>query len=366
MRVAKGWRKRRRRRKRPQKPAGAPPGTLIPDPEAPAPVIRVMAYGPEECVERQADDVEDISELLGTRPVTWVNVDGLGDLEMLSRIAELFDVHPLVLEDIVHTRQRPKLEEYGSRLFIVARMPDREEGGLLTEQLALLLGEGFVLTFQEREGDCLEPVRARLRNGRGQIRDMGADYLVYALLDAVVDSYFPILEAFGERLEELEDEVVGGGSGQTITHVHDMKQDLLAVRRAIWPLRDVLNALLRDPASLVTPETRIYLRDCYDHAVGLIDLTETYREMGSSLTDLYVSSISNRVNEVMKVLTVMATIFIPLTFITGVYGMNFNTAASPWNMPELDWYFGYPAALGVMLLTAIGLIVYFRRRRWIG
>lgn len=346
------------------KPPGTPPGTLVTDPEAAQPVIQVLAYGPEEFVDRELADVDELSEYVGKWDVTWVNVDGLGDGAVLERVGELFGVHPLVLEDISHTRQRPKLEEYGSRLFMVGRMP-LSGSPLATEQLSIFLGEDFVLTFQEQRGDVLDPVRVRLRNGRGKIRSMGADYLAYALLDALVDSYFPLLENYGEVLEELEDRSLTRPRPATMKEIHAVKQDLLSVRRVIWPLRDVLNGLLRDPSPLITDETRVYLRDCYDHAIGILDLTETYRELGSGLTDLYLSSVSNRMNEVMKVLTVIATIFIPLTFIAGVYGMNFNTVVSPFNMPELSWYMGYPFALGLMVVTAAFFVAYFRRRGWL-
>jgi magnesium transporter len=229
-----------------------------------------------------------------------------------------------------------------------------------------VLGENFVLTFQEGGGDCFDPVRKRLRRKRGRIRDVGADYLAYALLDAVIDGFYPVLEDCGERLGVLEDEIIGAPSGAAVTDVHDLKHDLLTLRRAIWPQREMINTLLRDESELVSAATRIYLRDCYDHAVQLMDIVETYREIASALVDVYLSSVSARLNEIMKVLTIIATIFIPLSFIASVYGMNFDRNASPLNMPELGWRYGYVFSLALMLAIALGLLYYFRRRGWLG
>jgi magnesium transporter len=235
---------------------------------------------------------------------------------------------------------------------------------LATEQLSLFLGQGFVVTFQERVGDCFDPVRARLRKG-GPIRTRGPDYLTYALIDALVDSWFPVLEQHGERLEDLEDEILVHPARRTIARIHELRRDLMALRRAVWPLRDALGALCRDPTPLIAGETRTYLRDCYDHAVQIIDLLESGRELSADLTDAYLSNINNRMNEIMKVLAVIATIFLPLSFIASVYGMNFHTDKSPWNMPELAWRFGYPFALGLMVLTVIGMLFFFWRRGWL-
>jgi magnesium transporter len=237
---------------------------------------------------------------------------------------------------------------------------------LEAEQLSLFLGDRFVVTFQEgKPGDSLEPVRKRLRESAGKLRTLGADYLAYALIDAVIDGYFPVLEEYGERLETLEDEILDKPGAGTIARLHGIKRDLLEVRRAVWPLREALAALDRDPGELVTAETRVFLRDCYDHVVRVMDLVETYRELCADLMDVYLSSVSNRLNEVMRVLTVFSAIFIPLTFIAGVYGMNFHTDASPWNMPELAWKWGYPFCLGLMLATAGGLLVFFARKGWL-
>jgi magnesium transporter len=237
---------------------------------------------------------------------------------------------------------------------------------LWTEQFSLFLGKGFVLTFQEgRPGDCFDPVREQIRKGVGRLREAGPDHLAYALLDAVIDAYFPVLEAYGESLEDLEEDLLWDPRRQSVIQIHAIKRDLLTLRRAIWPLRDVIGLLLREEPAFILPETHPYLRDCYDHIVQIIDLVETYRELTSSMMDVYLSSVSNRMNEIMKVLTVISTIFIPLSFIAGVYGMNFNPQASPLNMPELNWAWGYPLCLGLMGCVAGALVVYFWRRGWL-
>jgi magnesium transporter len=342
------------------------PGTVVTDPEAPHPDIRLFAYGPDQLVERQGLSPHDIRECLDQWPVLWVDVEGLGHADTIQALGDIFGLHRLALEDVVNVHQRPKIEEYGEYHYIVARMATLSEQ-LETEQLSLFLGKNFVLTFQEgRPGDCLEPVRERIRQKRGRIRDAGIDYLVYAILDAVVDCYFPLLEEYGERLEAIEDEIVEHPSHASVPRVHGIRRDLLTLRRAVWPQRETFSTLLREETPLVSSETRLYLRDCYDHTSQLIDLIETYRELGADLTDIYLSSIGNRTNEIMRVLTVIATIFIPLTFIAGVYGMNFNPGASPWNMPELNWFWGYPLALVLMSAVAIGQLIFFRTRGWLG
>lgn len=361
-----GQKKHRHRNRRRRTPPGAPPGTLIADPTAPRPVISVLAYGPQEMVEQDVTDPQQVREFLAKWPVTWVNVEGLGDAGVISKLGEIFGLHRLALEDVINAHQRPKVEQYGEYLFIVSRMVRLGEH-LETEQLSLFLGKNFVLTFQEGlPGDCLNPIRERIRKKGGRIRDAGLDYLAYALLDAVVDGYFPILEEYGERLEVLEDEIVVRPGTNTVARVHEIKRSLLTLRRAIWPQRESFSTLLRAETPLITADTHLYLRDCYDHVTQIIDLVETYRELGSDLTDIYLSSIGNRTNEIMRVLTVISTIFIPLTFIVGVYGMNFNTAVSPWNMPELNWYWGYPFSLFLMLAITMGQLVFFRRRGWLG
>jgi magnesium transporter len=269
------------------------------------------------------------------------------------------------LEDVVNLHQRAKVEDYGDTLFIVGRSVTLDER-LETEQVSLFLGKNFVVSFQERPGLCLDPIRQRILQDQGRVRQAGPDYLAYAILDAIVDSYFPVLDQYVERLETLDAQVSNHHPRETMGRIHEMRGELLLLRRAIWPHREALNTLARDPHLLVSDETRVYARDCLDHIVAIVDLTETYREMCSDLRDYFLTVVSARLNEIMKVLTVIATIFMPLTFIAGVYGMNFATDASPWNMPELRWYCGYPFALGLMALTALATIVYFWRKRWLG
>ncbi len=345
-------------------PPGTAPGTLVIDPEAPHPEIRVMSYGPDAFSEETIEDPSRIQDFLHRESVTWVNVDGLGNVDVLRKIGEIFDVHQLALEDVVNVHQRPKVEEYGGALFMIARMPTPGEH-LDSEQLSLFLGKDFLLTFQEKPGDCLEPVRDRLRKGRTKIRSRGADYLAYALLDAVVDAYFPILEEYGERLEAIETEILKHPEQEEIPRLHHLKREFLTLRRAIWPLREVFTTLTREEIPIIGEETRVYFRDCYDHTIQLMDVVETYRDFSSGLMDFYLSSVSNRMNEVMKVLTIIATIFIPLSFIAGLYGMNFNAERSPWNMPELNWYFGYPFALGLMVLIGVVLLIFFWKKGWL-
>lgn len=347
-------------------PPGTAPGTLITDPEAPPPRITVIGYGGEGLVEEQVADLDTIHEWRGKWAVTWINIDGVGHAAPLQTLAELYELHPLALEDVLNVHHHPKLEEYAEHLFAIVRMPTTSGGRVETEQLSIFLGADWLISFQERPGDCLDPVRARMREPKGKFRTYGADYLAYAIIDAVIDSYFPVLELVGERLEDLEGQILEEATGGVMNEVQQAKRDLLALRRGIWPQREFLNTVLREPSELLSERTQLHLRDTYDHAVRIVDLVDTYREIGTSLTELYMSTLNNRMSDVMKVLTVIATIFIPLTFIAGIYGMNFDPAASRWNMPELAWRWGYPFALGVMAAIAIGLVVYFRRKGWIG
>jgi magnesium transporter len=303
--------------------------------------------------------VAGLTDILGKWPAVWVNVDGLGDTSVISQLGELFDVHRLALEDVVNVHQRAKVEPYDDHLFVIAHMIQAGEH-LGTEQVSFFIGENYLLTFQERAGDCFDMVRQRIRAGRGRIRHAGASYLAYALLDALIDAYFPVLEVYGERIEALESELLTEPDAEMAGRIHAIKRDLLVLRRAIWPHREAIKTLLRDDSPFITDETRIYLRDCYDHVIQLLDLVETYRELASGLLDIYLSSLSNRMNEVMKVLTIFAAIFIPLTFIAGLYGMNFE------RMPELRWSWGYPMALMVMAALTVSLLVFFRRKGWIG
>lgn len=341
------------------------PGSVSVAPDAARPVIRVLAYDEQNYVEKEIRDLAELEELVQRWAVTWINVDGLGDAAVVTELGRRFRLHPLALEDVVNTLQRPKVDDYDYYLFVIARMVAFAER-LQTEQLSMFLGGKYVLTFQDKPGDCLDPVRERIRKNQGRLRGAGADYLAYSLLDAVVDGYFPVLDEYAERLEDLDAQIAEDDPQRSIGQLHQMRSDLLALRRAIWPHREALNALARDPHPLVADETRIYLRDVLDHATAIIDLTETYREMCSDLRDYAAAMVSNRLNEVMKVLTVIATLFMPLSFIAGVYGMNFDPEASPWNMPEIRWFWGYPFALGLMAVVAGGLIFWFYRKGWIG
>jgi magnesium transporter len=355
------------RPKRPRRsrklPPGTAPGTLSIDPQWPKPRLTLIAYGPDAMVEETIADVGRLGSFVGRWPVVWLNVDGLGDESTLVWIGELFGIHRLSLEDILNTHQRPKLEAYDKYLFMIARMLTYG-ARIEVEQLSMVLGQGFLLTFQETAGDGFDPVRARLRDGRGRLRYTGSGYLAYTLLDAVVDNYFPVLERFGERLEAIEDEAMYRPTRRTVQKIHDTKRELLLLRRSIWPQRDMLNALLRQDTPLLQAEDRLYLQDCYDHAVRVMELADSHREIGSGLMEVYLSSVSNRLNEVVKVLTVFTSIFIPLSFIASVYGMNFDTS-HPANMPELRWRWGYAFSLGLMGAVAGGLLYYFWRKGWL-
>lgn len=342
---------------------GSAPGTLVSAPGAQPPRITVIGYAPHEMTEHLADDLETLRHMRRKWPVLWVNVDGVAHAETLERIGEIFCLHRLALEDAGQVHQRAKVDVFEDHLFIVARMA-RLCPELDLEQVGIFLGPDYVVTFQERMGDPLEPVRARIRSGHPRIRCAGADYLAYAILDAIIDHCFPVLERYADRLDELENEVITRPSRASINQLHLVKRDLMSLRRAMWPLREALGNLLRDPGDLIRLDTVVYLRDTQDHVFQIIDLVEAYREVASSLTELYLSTVSNKMNEVMKVLTMFSATFIPLGFIAGVYGMNFDTSRSPLNMPELHWYWGYPFALTLMALVATGLIVFFARRGW--
>lgn len=362
--MSRNGRRRRHRIHRPHE-AGLSPGTVRVDPEAHPTRIRAIAYGPGECVDRALASPEEIPGLLARHAVTWIDVEGLGDERTLRRLGEIFEMHRLALEDVVNLNQRAKVERYPGHFFIVAHMvslPDRLEN----EQISMLEGRNFVLTFQTVPGDCLEPVRRRIRESIGRIRTADASYLAYAILDAVIDGHFPVLEELGERLERLEDDIVLNAREDVIPRIHAIKRDLLHLRRLVWPLNEAVGALSRHAGPEIAEETRLHLRDCHDHVLRIIELIENYRETGSDLMDMNLTLLGNRTNEVMKVLTIISTIFIPLSFVAGVYGMNFDPAAGPWNMPELDWKWGYPAALSLMAGMAAAMLAFFARKGWLG
>lgn len=346
-----------------QSTPGTTPGQVLPSPSASETRINVFGYGPDGCIEEPGLDLDSINEMRGKYPVLWIDVVGLGDADLIIAIGEIFGLHALALEDVVNTHQRPKVEEYDDHLFLIARMLDQLDG-TQTDQTSMFLGRDFLITFQERSGDCFDPVRDRIRRAKGRMRQSGPDYLCHALLDAIVDFYFPALERYGDVLEDAEVRVIEQPHSGHVGELHAIKRDLLMLRRAIWPHREMINALIRDEHPLFAQETRPFLRDCYDHTVQLMDIVATYREIASGLIDIYISSTSARLNEVMKVLTIIATIFMPLSFIASLYGMNFDRQ-SPWNMPELGWPYGYLFALALMLASAGGFLWYFWRAGWL-
>lgn len=336
---------------------------LVAEPSAHPTTIEVFGYGPGGHEHKTACKLDDVETSRRAWPVIWVDVRGLADTELISRIGQLFGVHELSLEDVINVHQRPKAEDFTDHVFIVLRLPP-DSSDTAGEQVSLFAGKDFVLTFQEREGDCFDPVRTRI-GASGRIIRNGPDYLAYALIDACIDAYFPRLETLGERIEALEGEVMLAPSPAQVGELHVVKRELLLMRRAIWPAREMVNALLRGESRFISKKTLVFLRDVYDHTVQLMDIVETYREIASGLVDLYLSSQSTRLNEVMKFLTIIATIFIPLSFLASLWGMNFDREASPLNMPELGWYFGYPLALALMLGVAVAMFAYFKARKWL-
>ena len=343
---------------------GTAPGTLIPKKDAPAPDFQVISFSVDEVVETSVENVAEIEKLMKPNWVTWVNIHGLGDTKSISDLGKLFGLHPLALEDVFNLQQRAKVEDYEHHLFVVLRMTTLDEH-LKFEQLSLFVGENFVVTIQERLGDCFNPVRNRLRKSKVRLRTSGADYLAYALIDAIVDAYFPVIDEYGEKMEQIDEQLSDGRHSNFMEILHQMRGDLMALRRAIRPLRDELMQLSSDGHSVISNETQVYLRDCYDHAIQLIDLLDTYRELCADLRDYYMSIVSNRMNEVMKVLTIIGTIFIPLSFIAGLYGMNFNSSL-PGNMPELNVPYAYFIAIGVMALIGFGLLGFIWKKGWLG
>lgn len=343
-------------------PVGARPGTLAVPPGALPPRIQRIHYGPDGVEEGAVTDPAQIRPPPpGQTGVTWIDVQGLGDEQLLRRLGERFGLHPLALEDLVNAPQRPKIEEYHDQLLLITRMA-RLRGRVLldAEQVGLVLGTGYVLSFQEHYGDVLDPVRVRIREGLGPIRSAGADYLAYALLDTIVDGYYPVLEEVSETLARLEERILTHPGARSLNRLNRVKGLLLGLRRGIWPQREALNRLLRDGSRFISADVRVYLRDTYDHAAQVVDVVDSHRELVAGLLNTYLSALGNRTNEVMKLLTIMASIFIPLTFLAGIYGMNFEA------MPELRSPWGYPALLGVMALTAGGMLFHFRRRGWLG
>jgi magnesium transporter len=345
---------------------GSEPGTIITHEGAAQTQCFLTAANRDEYFEMECKVSEDLEQYLDKWPLLWLNVEGLGDSEKLAELGKVFNIHPLALEDMVNTTQRPKMELYEGMVFIVMRMVQEHEKSINSEQICIFLGKDFVLTLQEEIDDCLEPVRTRLRRAEPRIRFSRPAYLMYALVDTIVDHYFPVMERLGDRLEALEDRVVLSADDKLLEEVYGVRRDLLKLRRHIWPMREAVDRLYRDTTPLIDDETRMYLRDCYDHCVQLLDLVESYRDISAALMESYRSQVSLNMNAVMKVLTIIATLFIPATFIAGIYGMNFNPDISPFNMPELNWFWGYIFSLFLMFGSILGFTVYFWRKGWLG
>ena len=338
-----------------------PPGTLIHIGEHKAEVVTIALfnYGGARCEERVVTNLDEL-QAPADETVTWVNVGGVHNVEVLETIGKQFALHPLLLEDIANTDQRPKLDDYETHFFLVMKMLSlTDRGDILVEQVSFVLGRNFVLSFQENGTDVFRSVRDRLRGGKGRLRQNGSDYLLYALVDAIVDQYFAVLEALGERIETLQEKVMADPKRDTLKDIHTLKRQLLFVRRAVWPLREATNSFSRTECPFLHESTKIFFRDVYDHVVQIVDTIETLREMVSSSLDIYLSSVSYRLNAVMRVLTVITTIFMPLSFIASIYGMNFE------HMPELKWEWGYPLVLGLMGVVAAVMLIGFRQRKWL-
>jgi magnesium transporter len=346
-----------------RKKPGLTPGTLVytGEQKIERTRIRVIQYDSEELEEKEFDSIEEAFPYLDSNKITWLNIDGLHEVEIIEKIGQKCEFHPLALEDILSTAQPPKMDDFEKYLVIILKMLswEDEQDALNIEQLSLILGPNYVVTFQERVGDYFDPVRERLRRGRGRIRTSGADYLAYALVDIMVDYYFHILDRFGEKIAAIEEGMVANPEPSALQEIHRLKKDVIYLRKSVWPLREIILKLVRGDIDLVTESTIVFLRDVYDHTIQVIETIETFRDLLSGLQDLYLSSVSNKMNEVMKVLTIIATIFIPITFVAGVYGMNFK------NMPELEWGWGYPFAWMLIAGISIIMIIYFKTKKWL-
>lgn len=340
---------------------GSEPGTLIIEPDAKPSRIILIDYDEDNAVRKVDITPNACAPYIGTNTVSWMDIQGLGSETVLKQVGEIFNLHPLLLEDVVNVPQRPKLEDYNNQLLVISQMVrlKEDESGFDTEQVSFVLGKRYLLSFQEEElQDCFEIVRDRIRTSQGRVRKSGADYLTYLLLDTIIDGYFPVVEHYEDRIEALEDMIISNPDRDTMQEIYDVRRELLALRRLIWPMRNVLHLLMRDHHGIVSDEVQIYFRDSYDHVIQILEIIEAYRELAASLMDVYMSTMGNKLNEIMKFLTVISTIFIPLTFIVGVYGMNFE------NMPELKGEWSYFLVWLVMLAVAGGLIFYFWRKGW--
>jgi magnesium transporter len=344
------------------KKAGLSPGTLVHvgEKKQDQALISYIDYDEKKFEEKKVSKIEDCFPLKDTSTVSWINIDGLHDTKLIDKLGQQFKLHSLLLEDVVNTAQRPKYEEFENEIFMVLKMIFYNGSGKINfEQVSIILGKNFVISFQEKSGDVFDSVRERLRSAKGRLKTAGPDYLAYALVDALVDSYFSILERLGEEVDSLEEELLDNPTPATMERIHKFKRDAMYLRKAVWPLREVISGFARSESKLINEQTKIFIRDIYDHTIQVIDTIETFRDILSGMLDMYLSSLSNKMNEVMKVLTIFAAIFIPLTFIAGVYGMNFDL------MPELRWRFGYFGVWGIMLAVAITMLFFFNRRKWL-
>ncbi len=349
--------------KKVSKTIGLTPGSLvhIGDARTENVKITIIDYNQTEFQQKEVEIADECFPFRDTKTITWINIDGIHNLPIIEKIGHCFDIHPLILEDIANTSQRPKLEDLGDYIFIVSKMLyfNEEINEIRAEQVSIILGSNFIISFQEKEGDVFGLIRDRIKNDKGRIRKMGADYLGYSLIDAIVDHYFIILEKLEDMVEELDERLLNNPNPKLLETIHGLKGDMIFLRKSVWPIREVISNLQRSESKLIKKTTNMFLRDLYDHTIQVIDTIETLKDMVSGMIDIYLSSVSNRMNEVMKVLTIFAAIFIPLTFIAGIYGMNFKY------MPELEWTWGYFGALGLMIVVAGLLLIYFKKKRWL-
>lgn len=355
--------------KKRNKSLGLPPGSLVHVGQKSTEPVRISLfdYDKHHFEEKQIENIRDCFSYKDTKTKTWINIDGVFDATLIEQIGSHFHIHPLVLEDIMNTGQRPKIESFDDYLYLVLKMlyQDEQTKEIQAEQVSIILTENVVISFQEKPGDIFDNIRERIRKGKGRVRKMGSDYLSYSLIDAIIDHYFVIMESFGETIEDTEEILIEKPTPDTLQCIHQLKADMIFLRKSVWPLRELINGVIREETPLITESTIIYFRDVYDHTIQVMDTIESYRDMISGMLDIYMSSVSNKMNEVMKVLTIFASIFIPLTFIAGIYGMNFNPGVSPFNMPELNWALGYPFALIIMSMMAATMLFYFKRKNWL-
>ena len=349
--------------KRQLKKAGASPGTLVHIGEQKVDKTRItlIDYNEAHLQERVLDGIEEAFPLKDLPTVTWINIDGLHEIDTVEKVGQHFNLHPLVLEDILNTGQRPKTEEFDDAIFVVLKMLnyDKDAEKILSEQFSLVLGSNFLVTFQEIQGDVFRTVRERIRKSKTRIRKAGCDYLAYALIDAIVDHYFVILEALGDKIEDIETQLLDNPTRDTLEIIHEMKREMIYLRKQIWPIREIINSLVKNESSLIQEQLHVYFRDVYDHTIQIIDTIESYRDILAGMLDIYLSTLSNKMNEVMKVLTIIATIFIPITFVAGIYGMNFKF------MPELEWRWGYFMVWGIVIVVAGIMLGFFKKKQWL-